>query len=88
MSADPQPWHKDLPDYGTRIVVYPYYSVIQCNCLRTIRAFCVFYIRTGFNADLDPAFYLNTDSDSGSQNNADPCGSESGSWSEFAVTES
>jgi hypothetical protein len=26
----------------------------------------------GFNADLDPAFYLNTDLDSGSETNADP----------------
>jgi hypothetical protein len=42
----------------------------------------VLWIRTGFNADLDPAFYLNADPDStfyvnadpdpGSQTNADP----------------
>ncbi len=78
MSADPQPWHKVLSDYGTRIVVCPYYSVIQCNCLPTIRAVFVFYsvvlyIRTSFNADPDPAFYLNADSDPGSQDNEDPC---------------
>jgi hypothetical protein len=38
---------------------------------------CGMWIRTGFNADLDPAFYLhaNADPDPGSQTNADPCGS-------------
>jgi hypothetical protein len=36
----------------------------------------------GFNADLDPPFYLNADPDLGSQTNADHCGSESGSWSD------
>jgi hypothetical protein len=30
------------------------------------------WIRIGFNADLDPAFYLNADPDPGSQTNADP----------------
>jgi hypothetical protein len=48
------------------------------------------WIRTGFNADRDPAFnlsadpdpafYLNADPDPRSQTNADPCGS--GYWSE------
>jgi hypothetical protein len=41
----------------------------------------------GFNADPDPAFYLitgtNPDPDPGSQTNADPCGSEFGSWVEL-----
>jgi hypothetical protein len=32
----------------------------------------VLWIRTGFNADPDPAFYLNVDPDPGSQTNADP----------------
>ncbi len=39
------------------------------------------WIRIGFNADKDPAFYLNadpdTDPDLESQTNADPVGSES-----------
>ena len=52
----------------------------------------VFRIRIGFNADPDPAFYLNADPDPdpnpGSQTNADPCGSGSRSWSDFAVTKS
>jgi hypothetical protein len=43
-----------------------------------------------FNADPDPAFYLNADPDPypdpRSQTNADPCGS--GSWSDFKVTKS
>jgi hypothetical protein len=36
------------------------------------------------NVDPDPAFYLSADPDPESQTNADPSGS--GSWSEFAVT--
>jgi hypothetical protein len=32
----------------------------------------VLWIRIGFNADLDPAFYLNADPDPGSQANTDP----------------
>ncbi len=44
----------------------------------------MFQIRTGYNAEPDPAFNLNADP--GSQTNADPRGS--GSWSEFAVTKS
>jgi hypothetical protein len=41
----------------------------------------------GFNADPDPAFYLNADPDPypGSQTNADPSGSGYGSWSDFVV---
>jgi hypothetical protein len=40
----------------------------------------VLWIRIGFYADLDPAFYLNADPDPdpGSKTNADPCGSGSG----------
>ncbi len=34
------------------------------------------WICTGFNADLDPAFYLNADPNPESQNNAELCGSE------------
>jgi hypothetical protein len=41
----------------------------------------------GFNADPDPAFYLNAeDPDPESQINADQCGSGSGSRSDFSVT--
>jgi hypothetical protein len=46
----------------------------------------------GFNANPDPdlTFYLNVDPypdpDPGSQTKVDPCGSGSGSWSDFAVT--
>jgi hypothetical protein len=32
----------------------------------------VLWIRIGFNANPDPAFYLNGDLDPGSQTNADP----------------
>jgi hypothetical protein len=32
----------------------------------------VLWIRIGFNANPDPAFYLNADLDPGSQTNADP----------------
>ncbi len=32
----------------------------------------VSWIRIGFNADLDPAFYFNEDLDPGSQTDADP----------------
>jgi hypothetical protein len=32
----------------------------------------VLSIRTGFNADTNPAFFLNADLDPGSQTNADP----------------
>ncbi len=46
----------------------------------------VLWIRTVFNADRDPAYYLNADPDPGSQNNEDPC--RSGSWSAFKVTKS
>ncbi len=51
---------------------YCYLSVIKA----------VLWIRIGFNADPDPAFYLNADSDPdpGSQTNADPWGSGSRSW--------
>ncbi len=43
----------------------------------------VLWIRTGFNRDADPAFYLNVDPEPnpGSQTNEDPCGS--GSWSDL-----
>ncbi len=43
----------------------------------------VLWIRIYFNADPDPdpAFYLYAEPDPGSQINADPCGSGSGSWS-------
>jgi hypothetical protein len=37
----------------------------------------VSWIRIGFNADLDPAFYFNEDLDPGSQTDADSCGSGS-----------
>ncbi len=42
------------------------------------------------NVDPDPAFYLNAngDPDPESQTNADPCGSGSGSWSDFKVIKS
>jgi len=48
----------------------------------------VLWIRIAFNAEPDPAFYPNADTDPypGSQNNADPVGSES--WSDFWVTKS
>jgi hypothetical protein len=50
------------------------------------------WIRIGFNADPDPAFYLNADPDQipnpRRQTNADPCGSESGYWSDLIVTKS
>ncbi len=46
----------------------------------------VLWIRIGFNADLDPAFYFNEDLDPGSQTDADSCGS--GSYSDFEVTKS
>jgi hypothetical protein len=39
----------------------------------------VLWIRIGFNADPDPAFYLNEDPDR--QTNGDP--GRSGSWSDF-----
>jgi hypothetical protein len=50
----------------------------------------VLWIRIVFNADPDPAFYLNADPDSGSQTSADlwGAGSGSGSCSDFAVTKS
>ncbi len=37
----------------------------------------VLWIRIGFSADPDPAFYLNAYPDPGSQINTDPCGSGS-----------
>jgi hypothetical protein len=46
----------------------------------------VLWIRIGFNADPDPAFYIITDPDPGSQTNVGPCGSGAGTWSDFAVT--
>ncbi len=46
------------------------------NHLKSRYANAAFRIRIGFNADPDPAFYLEVDP--GSQTNADPCGS--GSW--------
>jgi hypothetical protein len=42
-------------------------------------------IRIGLSADPDPAFYLNADPDPGCETNANPCGSGSGSWSDFAI---
>ncbi len=50
----------------------------------------VLWIHIGFNADPDPnpAFYLNADSDPGSQINKDSCGFGPGSWSDFKVTKS
>jgi hypothetical protein len=39
-----------------------------------------------FNVDPDPAFYLDADPASGSLTNLNPCGSGSGSWSEFKIT--
>ncbi len=44
-----------------------HYSV-NCQPLK----YAVFRIRIGFNADPDPAFYLDADPDPGSQINADP----------------
>jgi hypothetical protein len=46
----------------------------------------VVWIRIGFNADLDPAFYVSADPDPGSQTDADLRGS--GSWSDIKVTKS
>jgi hypothetical protein len=46
----------------------------------------MFRIRTGFIADPDPAFYLNSDPEPGGQINAGPCGS--GSWSDIAKLQS
>ncbi len=54
--------------------------------VKHLTSFPVLWIRIGFNVDPDPAFfYLNadTDPDSGSQTNADPGGSGSGSWTDF-----
>jgi hypothetical protein len=53
--------------------------------------YCTINSRTAYDLeniktkDPDPALYLNTDPDLGNQTNADPCGSGSGSWSDFAV---
>jgi hypothetical protein len=44
----------------------------------------VLWVRIGFNADPDPAFHP----DPGRVTKADPCGSGSGSWSDFEVTKS
>jgi hypothetical protein len=46
------------------------------------RIYAVFGILMGFNADLNPAFYVNADP-AGSQTNVDPCGS--GSWLDFWI---
>ncbi len=55
------------------------FAVLMHRCFES-----VLWIRIGFNADPDPAFYLNADADpdAGSQN-ADPCGSIA--WSDFLV---
>jgi hypothetical protein len=44
----------------------------------------VLWIRTSFNAELDPdPAFLNADPDPGGQANGNPCESGSGSWSYF-----
>ncbi len=50
------------------------YHLFQINELAFEDFFSVLWIRIGFNADQDPAFYLNEDPDQdlGSQTNADP----------------
>jgi hypothetical protein len=60
-------------------------AIDQQSLLQRPRLKLVLWIRFGFNADPDPAFYLNadpdTDPDPESQTNADPAGS--GAWSDF-----
>jgi hypothetical protein len=54
-------------------------------CIHLMESGAVLWIRCGFIADPDPAFYLNADLDPGSQTDADSSGSGSGSWSDFEV---
>jgi hypothetical protein len=57
--------------------------IVQTRSLDTLPTVSVkHWIRICFDADPDPAFYLNADPDLGSQTNADPSGSRS--WSDLA----
>jgi hypothetical protein len=56
--------------------------ISEIHWTKTGRLYLVFGIRMGFNADLNPAFYLNADP-AESQTNVDPCGIEP--WSDFWI---
>ncbi len=76
LGTDPRP-HKD-PHYFP--ILFEFKITLQSYDDHFVMTLSL-WIRNGFNADPDPAFYLNADPDSGSQTNAKPCGS--GSLSDF-----
>jgi hypothetical protein len=63
-------------------------GVNECNDFLVLIFLSVFSIQLVYVSLSVPAYYLNTDPYPGSQTNADPCGSESGSWSDLKVTKS
>jgi hypothetical protein len=69
--------------YGTESLLeskVPWYLHMAFNHFREFKNCSVVDFLIGFNAEPDPAFYLNADPDPdpGSRTNAEPCGS--GSW--------